>query len=721
MNKQIHRFIAAGIASVFMTGAAITAYAGTVGVSTHVGAGYSAADNSEAAAGMGASWVRDEFTWRTIEPSKGSMSIQPNHISYLRELEGKGINTLMILAYGNNAYSTTKMPTTSETEYYNAWLNYVSYVVTQTKDYVDAWEVWNEPDLNGGTAAQYAQLYVDTRDVIKSIDADSTVVCGALSAGSNWAYADATLAAIKTLAQNRGTTINALIDAFSIHSYAGDDPANYTNVLAYGSNEKGLEMHLDKYGYTGDVWMSETGISTYSGGKGEEDQARFGINMAIRFEKYLKDNGRGGKFIWYDLRNDGTDAGNREHNFGLVDYYYTPKKAYNTFSLYNRLVGDKSFVSATTYDSGSTYADRTVRMSQFSGTSGKVYIWSKATQTITLSGDCVYIYDYQGRVTETITNPSGTKSITAGYDPVFVECRNYIVTLDSVSYDSDNGVMSVSGSYNNGGAITIELVDAGGNVVQTETAAVSGGVFSKWFSVDAAGNYTVRVGKPELTALGKSSGWQQRSCNVESTVTPKPALASGTVVSYNAQTRTITASGSVTNSAENQSVTLLALPKTQSLTSVNPDSLAALIQSKITGGNFSFSCVLPDWYSGNTAVYISGTEIAEKQSSEISVADNDYVYAAGFDASKTGNTVTAAANIRNFAAETKNAAIIIAKYAGGKVVGTSVQKLAVPAYTYTPVQITVSDTVSNDITNVQAYLWEDTDGLYPLAPMLTVN
>ena len=76
MNKQIHSFIAAGVASVFLTCTAITAYAGTVGVSTHVGAGYSAADNSEAAAGMGASWPRPAADGSIIEGLAGISGLE---------------------------------------------------------------------------------------------------------------------------------------------------------------------------------------------------------------------------------------------------------------------------------------------------------------------------------------------------------------------------------------------------------------------------------------------------------------------------------------------------------------------------------------------------------------------------------------------------------------------------------------------------------------------
>ena len=57
---------------------------------------------------------------------------------------------------------------------------------------------------------------------------------------------------------------------------------------------------------------------------------------------YLKENGRKGEFFWYNLRCGGQEASESEHNFGIIDYQYNPKPAYevigNDFVSYNEII-----------------------------------------------------------------------------------------------------------------------------------------------------------------------------------------------------------------------------------------------------------------------------------------------------------------------------------------------------------------------------------------------
>ena len=704
-----------------------TAFAIDIGACTHVGHRYSVPDNLEAASGMKLDWVRDECRWSAVEPTKGAeKKIPSGFMSYVIETDKAGINQLLILGYGNRAYGVENeslMPTKSNPEYYNAFLDYVRFMVSEVKDYVDAYEVWNEPNIKGfnynlaGSGADYAALYLDTREIIKELDPDATVVCGCITGVSDegFVYTEDIFNYIKTQGD-----VNSLIDAFSIHLYTDSEWGGlYISALLYM-----WEPKLESYGYTGDVWMTETGAAAVSNIT-DDIQARYMVLFASLWEYFLTHYERNGVMFWYDLRNDGTDASYNEHNFGLVDYSYKPKPAYYAMRAFKQLTEGKTLVSYTTpviYSSSDGTTRRGIK-AQYSGDNGVLYavanqrIGDSADRTISvaLSGDVAYVYDCMGNVTETIENPRGNKAITPGTMPVYVECVTYSTKLDDVSYDKDTNIVTVSGTSNLNDTMTVELVDSSGEIVRTETALVKDREFTKWFSVDEPGTYTIIVGRPELTALGKSSGWAQASFTVEVPVTSKPVLDSTMVIAYDADTRTVNLTGSVTNSNINQNITLLALPKTEDVTNIEPDSIAALMQSKTSDGDFGFSFVLPDWYSGDTAVYISGTEIADKRSSEISVADNKYIYAAGFKAAKTESIVTASANVRNFAAESKGATIIIAKYAGDRCVGTSIRRESIPAHSYSPIQISASAALSSDITKIQAYLWDSAEGLRPLS------
>jgi hypothetical protein len=45
-------------------------------------------------------------------------------------------------------------------------------------------------------------------------------------------------------------------------------------------------------------------------------------------------------FTWYDPRNDGTDPGNPEHNFGMITQDYRPKAVYLAFNTLASLLGE---------------------------------------------------------------------------------------------------------------------------------------------------------------------------------------------------------------------------------------------------------------------------------------------------------------------------------------------------------------------------------------------
>ncbi len=47
---------------------------------------------------------------------------------------------------------------------------------------------------------------------------------------------------------------------------------------------------------------------------------------------------------WYDLRNDGTDRREREHNFGLLRHDYQPKPAYRVLTAISPIVRDYEYL-----------------------------------------------------------------------------------------------------------------------------------------------------------------------------------------------------------------------------------------------------------------------------------------------------------------------------------------------------------------------------------------
>lgn len=695
------------------------------GVCTHMGLGitYDNIANIQSARDTRVEWIRDEARWSDMQTgADGEIKIRDKDLDYIKRVDKAGINQLLLLSYGNDNYegieADTVFPKQDNETYYNGYLDYVRYTVSQVKDYVDAYEIWNEPNIKGfnynllANGTDYAKLYLDAKAIIDELDPTAMVVCGAIT-GTDDADTDFGKA-IFDYVKTKGD-VNSLIDAFSIHLYTQLSDETYAKGL---SEWEGI---FDSYGYTGQVWMTENGVTADNDTAGNEsDQAAMVAKLGVQWERYLKENGRDGISFWYDLRND-VGISNYEDNFGLVDSSHNMKPAGHSMKAYNRLTGDKTLESVEkikTQDAFLWYDAEYGYLATYKNDSSTVYIAydsnnNKKTTSVNLSGDVAYVYEYMGNITETINNPDGTKSITMTKKPVMVECVSYQATIDNLYYDSDNSTMTVSGTYTGSGNVTVELIKDG-SVIESYEVVVTNGEFNKWFSVFEDGSYTVRVGYPELTALGKTNSWAEGVCVVDEN--KSPAFAASTKVLYNAENRKVNVSGKLTEYVENQYITVMAVPASMDIENLDMSGVGYIRQIPTVAGEFLVDFTLPEYYTTKTAIYLGGTGINEKTTGYADVQENKYVYVASFDAN-SGNTLSATALVRNFSETEKKVSIIIAQYNGERLETMSVEEKTVPAKTYGLVEYKLENVaIDSDATKMKAFIWSDMTGLVSLAP-----
>lgn len=695
--------------------------AANFGVCTHMGLGntYDNLSNIQSARDVNVEWIRDEARWQNMQSSpNGELKIRDKDMDYIKRADAAGLKQLLILAYGNESYDGVgAVPKTTDEGYWKGWLNYVTYTVTQVRDYVDAYEIWNEPNIEGfnyelqADGEDYAKLYLASKKIINELDPTATVVCGAIAGygEDDINYGKQIFDHIKTQGN-----INELVDAFSIHIYSKLDDEHY----ATGLNT--WESFFDSYGYTGEVWMTENGVySDGASGRTESAQAAMVAKFGIQWEKYLKDNNRTGVNFWYDLRND-VGISTKEDSFGLVDKLHVMKPSGYAMKTWNNVTGNKTLDSVTSVKTKNNIisSDEYGYVAKYTNDIETAYIaydsnGNGKTTEVALSGDIAYVYDCLGNVTETITNPSGTKTITLASSPVIVECVTYGAVLTSVKHDADNGVVSVSGTYNNGDTVTVEILE-NDTVKDSVIVGIEDGSFNALVSLQDAGTYTVRVGYPELTALGKSSGWAEQSVTVKEE--KAPAFAASTTVAYNATSRTVSVSGALTDYVENQYVTVLALPASMDAADVDMNAVGYIKQIPATNGEFSISFELPEYYTTKTAIYLGGTGINTKSTNYAEIAENPYVYVSSFEIGKE-DKLSATAIVRNYAETERKASIVIAQYGSeGSLETVKTEEKTIPAKTYAAVECSLKDVVINDNTSyAKAFIWSDMTGFVPLA------
>jgi len=701
--------------------------AANLGVCSHMGLGYNYDNiaNVKSAGTVEVDWVRDECRWDYMQNGvNGTIQMRSKDLDYIKRVDAAGINQLLVLSYGNASYGVaadTVFPKQDNPTYYNGYLNYVRYTVSQVKDYVEAYEIWNEPNVESfnynleGTAEDYAKLYLDAKAIINELDPTAKVLCGAIAGTDTSSYIKNIFNYVKTKGD-----VNTLVDAFSFHTYTHLDDEKFISGLS------SIETVLDACGYNGDVWLTEFGATADgTNGRTEAAQPMAVAKHGIHWENYLKTNGREGVGFWYDLRNE-VGISDYEDNFGLFDSSYNIKPVGYAMTAYNTLTKDKALESVTKVKTKDYLfmADEYGYVAKYTNESGATYILydsneNKATSNVELFGDVAYVYDCKGNIKETINNPTGQKSITMTTEPTYVQCVTYNTTIKTAEYDTNEGILNVVGNTNISNSVTVELLK-GGEVIDSRKAIVAGGEYEAWFSIVDGGNYTVRVGLPEATAMGNAEKYAEKECNIAGLVLPE--YATGTIVSYNAETRSVSISGKINNYVENQYVTILAIPASMDINNVDINAAAYVRQIPATNGEFTQSFKIADYYSTKMAIYLGGTGIDTKQTNEADVAENAYVYVGSLDIGKT-NTLTATALVRNFAETEKEASIIVAQYsADNELKGMTIEKKKVPAKTYGAIECTVSNvSIDADSSYAKAFVWSDVKELVPLIDLKKIE
>lgn len=180
---------------------------------------------------LGLQWVRLDLHWDQLEPAAGQYQI-----ATLDQLVGKlQDNQLKSVFYlvGSAPFITTAPAGAPYQDQYppkdpNVFANRMA-LLSQRYPSVDAWQVWNEPNLLGfwrpaADPAGYASLLTATAAALRTVDANKPVVAAGMAFFSEMPNGQTMLAALGALGV---TGLNTVI---SYHPYTqlpeGNDPAN---------------------------------------------------------------------------------------------------------------------------------------------------------------------------------------------------------------------------------------------------------------------------------------------------------------------------------------------------------------------------------------------------------------------------------------------------------------------------------------------------------------
>jgi hypothetical protein len=269
----------------------------------------------DAARSAGFTGVRHDLPWAAVETSPGVYDFTPWD-TLVAHLQARGMKALFILDQGNDLYTGGwQIPPTTP----SAIQAFGAYVQAAAGHYAGQpvqFEIWNEPNLDNfwppaANAGQYAALAQEAITHIHLGFASAAVSTAGLS-GFDYPFLRDYL--------STGCAITA--DAIGVHPYGVPRPEMVSdNVLLMRSIVSQMVPANPP------IWDTEWGYSSAAFGNGHSSEAR--ARQAIMVSRELLSAWAMGfpQIVYYDIRDDGTDPGDYEHNFGLLANDYSEKPA----------------------------------------------------------------------------------------------------------------------------------------------------------------------------------------------------------------------------------------------------------------------------------------------------------------------------------------------------------------------------------------------------------
>jgi len=713
-----------------------TALASNIGLSTHMS--HSHTNNTvtgtmRLVGELESEWIRDELRWGWGMEATTKGELRMPTADWTGAVNKSGVNSLAILGFGNTLYDDINgvensngiyVPTVDNEEYFTAFINYVKFVATNCKGKVTAYEIWNEPnhaDFNYQMSKSkysydpedYFELLKASYKAIKEIDPQAKVVGGAFLFGgtrnSGW---------IEDLfASGAG----AYMDAFSVHMYSYKDDGTVEE--EFEKDYSRIEKAMDRYNFDGEVWLTETGYYTGSAqyAVSENDQAALLLRSKVSWDKCLMDSGRDGEFFLYTLRNSGEDATKAGNNFGLVDFGYKKKPAFNAVKLFNSIMRDKELAKVEE-NTDSVIAQY---ISTASGDKvNKAYVAydknGEVQLNISLDGHISYIYNMEGNLIDTVKGEN-TYTAKLSTSPIIIESVDIETKINTLEYNRNKNLCKIAGTAKKLDNVTIEFIDENGEIIQTEKAIVGeDGSFSDIFSVNKNGKYTIRVGKPELEVFGSEYYAQQTiEMLAESELNNEMSINYTTSLTKNTLNVKLTGESQLKAGA---TVNVMVIPDGNGQINISDVAYIGDTQIKEDGTfELDFDIASDNEHIYNYKLLIRGEKTDLNENALNHYVEEEDIITYNFLLTPDSKKVTAAASLRNIAGEEQTVTMLISQYdKDGRLIEAKMK--SVPLAVSEDKQNVEFETQKNNTAQTcKSFIYSNLSDIKPIAPSIAIK
>lgn len=316
---------------------------------------------AEALKTAGSQWVRMDVGWHDFEPVQGvysSWALTNYELEFQRARAAGQKIVLMVhttpkwASGSDNMHAPPRDPQT--------YANFMRFLVQRYGAYIDAWEIWNEPNLarfwsTGPDPAKYTALLRAAYTAIKGVNPAETVVFGGLSTNDYNFVQSAYAAGAK-----------GYFDVMATHPYSCAHAPETVLRYADGRITKGtfsayreVRAIMQAQGDAKPIWFTEFGWTSSTGtcGVSLATQADY-LTRAYRFveqDPYVQ------VATWYSFRNSfwGGDADDPDDQYGLLRTDFSAKPSFEAFRQYAAtLVNAAPTVRLTSPVGGGTFTTK---------------------------------------------------------------------------------------------------------------------------------------------------------------------------------------------------------------------------------------------------------------------------------------------------------------------------------------------------------------------------
>jgi len=283
----------------------------------------------------GVSRLRIDVDWSGIESTRGQLD-WANTDRIVAAAKRHSLSVLGIVTYSPRWAQVAGVPdgdTHGQPADPAQFAAFAAAAATRYLSTIDAWEVWNEPNLQSfwspnPNPGAYASLLAATYRAVKAVAPATPVISGGLAPATN--SGDGSSIAPETFVKAMYDAGGGRsLDAVAVHPYSYPALPSDSSTSAWNTFQR-LTLIRDIMVANGDgpkqVWLTEFGAPTGNSRVSVSESAqaemiRAGIQMA-RAQSWM------GPLFVYNGRDTGTNAADPEQNFGLVRYDFTPKPAF---------------------------------------------------------------------------------------------------------------------------------------------------------------------------------------------------------------------------------------------------------------------------------------------------------------------------------------------------------------------------------------------------------